>query len=348
MMKKISQLFKLSYGNKFDYGKMNPSDNGIAFVSRTSKNNGLVGYVERYNDIDPYPEGLISVSLGGTYLLSAFVQTNKFYTAQNVAVLEPINEMPLNVKLFYCKCISLNRHKYSAFGREANKTLKDIMVPDIEDIPEEFLKMEIPDFSSLSKPINDDSIEINPSDWKEFKYDDLFIIKGGYYNKKPEKIKLGGIPFISATRENNGITGLFSIDDISLYHKDGSTKFDDFEKKYFEGNCITVVNNGASVGYAFYQKGPFTCSHDINILYLRNYQLNQYIAAFLMTVIEKERYRWSYGRKWRPKRMPDSIIKLPVLKDANGKYIKNEEKKHIPDWGYMENYVKTLSYSQVI
>ena len=61
--------------------------------------------------------------------------------------------------------------------------------------------------------------------------------------------------------------------------------------------------------------------------------MNIYIALFLATLIEKERYRWTYGRKWRPKRMPDSLIKLPVTKD------------NIPDWKYMEDYIKSLPYS---
>ena len=39
------------------------------------------------------------------------------------------------------------------------------------------------------------------------------------------------------------------------------------------------------------------------------------------------------GRKWRPARMPDSDIKLPV--DSNGN----------PDWQFMENYIKSLPYS---
>ena len=55
-MKKISDLFHVTYGTKFDYNKMTPCDDldGIAFVSRTSKNNGVVSMVERYNDIDRF------------------------------------------------------------------------------------------------------------------------------------------------------------------------------------------------------------------------------------------------------------------------------------------------------
>jgi hypothetical protein len=40
-----------------------------------------------------------------------------------------------------------------------------------------------------------------------------------------------------------------------------------------------------------------------------------------------------YGRKWRPIRMPSSIIRLPVTQQGN------------PDWDFMEGYMKKLPYS---
>jgi hypothetical protein len=118
----LRSLFDVEYGNKFDENKMKFTENGeINFISRDSKNNGCMGTVARYKDIEPYQDGLITVSLGGSFLLSSFLQPKKFYTAQNIAVLIPKQDMNINEKIFYCKCISMNRFKYSAFGREANK-----------------------------------------------------------------------------------------------------------------------------------------------------------------------------------------------------------------------------------
>ena len=127
----LNKIFDVKYGKKFDANKMEFSERGdINFISRDSKNNGCVGTVVSYKEIKPFDEGLITVSLGGSFLLSSFVQPKKFYTAQNVAVLIPKKPMDLNMKIFYCKCISMNRSKYSAFGREANKTLKYLEIPD--------------------------------------------------------------------------------------------------------------------------------------------------------------------------------------------------------------------------
>jgi len=59
-----------------------------------------------------------------------------FYTAQNIDVLEPKTAMSLDAKLFYCLCIEANIFRYSTFGREANRTLKNLLVPEIGCIPD--------------------------------------------------------------------------------------------------------------------------------------------------------------------------------------------------------------------
>ena len=101
------------------------------------------------------------------------------------------------------------------------------------------------------------------------------------------------IPFIGAIDNNNGVSEYYDIQDIEEASKTGDDNNAPLNEKIFEGNCITVSNNG-SVGYAFYQAKPFTYTHDVNPLYLHpkwNQKLNQYIAMFLCSLIEKERYR---------------------------------------------------------
>lgn len=245
-------------------------------------------------------------------------------------VLEPKTPMTLSEKLFYCECIRKNRYRYS-YGRQANKTLEELELPD-----------QIPDWAKIKhstididrSPIVKIKLSLKDRPWKVFRYDEIFEIKKGYYNNKPPESQNGKIPFIGATALNNGVTSYHDIGDIKRYNKIGKVKEDD-GKRIFEKNCITVSNNG-SVGYAFYQSIPFTCSHDVNPVYLLEHQLNVFIAIFLSTIIGLERYRWNYGRKWRPKRMSTSLIKLPV--DGKGK----------PDWNFMENYIKSLSYSKAL
>lgn len=128
----LYELFNVTYGNQFDLNKMiteiNNDRNTINFVSRTSKNLGVICAVRNYNNIIPNPPGLITVALGGS-VLSSFVQEKQFYTAQNIAVLKPKRKMSFPEKVFYCMCIKANQFKYMAFGREANRTLRFLLVP---------------------------------------------------------------------------------------------------------------------------------------------------------------------------------------------------------------------------
>lgn len=163
--------------------------------------------------------------------------------------------------------------------------------------------------------------------WKEFKFTDIFNIKCGFYNKKPNSEKNGKIPFIGATEYNNGITEFYSYENILNTSKTGKEPNESIERKIFPGNCLCVTNNG-SVGFAYYQKIPFTCTHDVNPLYLKDYKLNKYIAMFLIATIEKQRVCFMYARKWRPCRMVKSKLLLPV------------NSKGEPDYKFMEEYIK--------
>jgi hypothetical protein len=187
---------------------------------------------------------------------------------------------------------------------------------------------------SPSAPVTPDA-----DTWANFRYDKVFEIRKGYYNKKPplsEAGAEGALPFIGATESNNGVTSYHRLEDVASFGRNGEI---DPEKstarKVFSPGCITVSNNG-SVGFAFYQPVEFTCSHDVNPLYLLEGEMSPEIGMFLCTIIGMERYRWGYARKWRPIRMPSSIIRLPVRPDGE------------PDWEYMESYIRALPYSKTI
>lgn len=164
-------------------------------------------------------------------------------------------------------------------------------------------------------------------EWKTFIFPEIFEIKGGFYNKKPVAEENGTIPFIGATDSNNGITQFNSEQRIDETSKTGDKNNASLDKKIFKGNCIVVTNNG-SVGYAYYQKHPFTCSHDVNPLYLKNRTLTPNIAYFLICIIEKQRVCFSYVHKWRPKRMKKSKILLPITETGE------------PDFDFMERYIE--------
>lgn len=159
--------------------------------------------------------------------------------------------------------------------------------------------------------------ELNISEWKEYKMDALFKIEKGKRLTKADMID-GQDNYLGAISNNNGVRQKISA------------------SKLWKENCITVNYNG-SVGEAFYQSKPFWASDDVNVLYAKDFwKMNKYIAMFLITVIKANKYRFGYGRKWTLDKMKETTIRLPSQEDG------------IPDFIYMEKYIKSLPYSDRI
>lgn len=335
----LNELFEVQYGHSLELNRLkllSPQQGGIPFVSRKMGDNGISAYVEPIADIEPASAGELTCALSGNGVLSTFLQEMPFYTGYHIARLKPLVTMPRSQLLFYCACIFENRYRFS-YGRQANRTLKSILVPELHEVPEYVKQENIERYDGCSYPqVSIQPVALDSVEWKSFRYDEIFIINKGYYNKKPPKsLNHTDVPFIGATENQNGITSFISEQDVRNYSRDGSFNSDEsVDKKLFSGRCITVTNNG-SVGEAFYQPVTFTCSHDVNPLYLKDNSitLSPELGLFIATVIRTDKYRWGYGRKWRPIRMPNSLISLPVTEAGE------------PDWIFMENYIKSLPFS---
>lgn len=317
-MLELQEIFDINYGHSLELNKLEPNNEGVNFVSRTAKNNGVSAKVSIVQGYEPVPKGAITVSLGGS-VLEAFLQNYPFYTGYHIYYLTPKEPMSDLVKLFYCTCIRANKYRYS-YGRQANRTLRSLLVPSLNEVPSWINEYDVDLFLGAEKALEPDfktTFEIE--NWKEFTYSELFDIKKGLRLTKANMLS-GEIPFIGSTDSNNGLTTRVGQDPIH------------------EGNVITINYNG-SVGESFYQPLPFWASDDVNVLYPRKDKFphfNAYIALFIIPFLKMEQYRFNYGRKWHTERMNQSVIKLPV--DQTGAL----------DLDMMESYIKSLPFSSSV
>jgi len=146
----------------------------------------------------------------------------------------------------------------------------------------------------------------------------LFIVKGARKTDKKILDKENTLgqrqyPYVTTQCTNNGVRGWY----------------DTYVNK---GNILTV--DSAWLGFCSYQPLDFTASDHVERL-LPRFELDVFRALFLVTVINMEQYRYSYGRKFNQTRIRETIIKLP--------FRDNEI-----DWNFIENYVKGLNYSKSI
>jgi hypothetical protein len=160
---------------------------------------------------------------------------------------------------------------------------------------------------------------MDTTNWKWFRCDEIFeeISIANSSDLNNLEIDPCGVNYLSRAVVNNGY----------------ECKVKRVEDKLTRGNFVSVVMVGVPSS-AFFQPNDVICSQ--NILVLRYPAINQYNALFISTILQKDRYRYSYGRTLSKATFLQSRIKLPVTPEGT------------PDWQFMENYIKSLPYSKNI
>lgn len=312
---KIIELFEVNYGVNLELVNLEEctkqDNNSINFISRTDKNNGVSAYVQKMDGIKPNPAYTISVAGGGS-VLATFFQQEQYYSGRDIYILTPKKHFSELEMIFYCYCIRKNKYQYN-YGRQANKTLKDILIPEV--MPAEWLGLEINKLNTLKKkPLSDKEIQLNTEKWKWFDLKDFFEVSASRDSLSDDLTEGGRTPYVTSSESNNGVTSFFE------------------EKATNKAGTITA-NRGGSVGYFFYQPGDYLATPvDVRIL-TPKFQLDSFVGLFVKTILQLEKYRYNYSRKMGTDRLNQFKIKLPVVSGGN------------PDWDYMRNYIKSLPYS---
>lgn len=180
----------------------------------------------------------------------------------------------------------------------------------------------IKDNISSNAILKDNYKDLNIKDWQWFNYNDLFEITGSKTTPIDDlkEYGIGKFPYVTTQATNNGVAGSYN------YHTE-------------QGGVFTV--DSAVLGYCAYQDISFTASDHVEKL-IPKFPCNQYIAMFITTIINMEQYRYNYGRKCSQKQLKISKIKLPCTKIESNK---NNSSIYMPDWQFMEDYIKALPYS---
>ena len=301
-----------TYYNKLEYNK-----GTTPYVSASDCNNGILDYIDMPAK---FKGNCLTIGKVGC---ACFYQEFDFCATADVTVLIPKISFNKHIAMFFVSVITLEQAKWS-YGRQIRLgDCKELVVK----LPEFGQKPDFNYMESYIKSLNHKVIKtkvcstenvILAREWQEFKLNDIFNFKKGKRLTKADMIN-GEINYLGAISENNGVR----------------QKIEAEESQVNKANCITINYNG-SVGEAFYQSEPFWASDDVNILYAKNWAMNKYNAMFIITVIKANKYRFSYGRKWTLEKMKDSIIKLPTVQP------------NVPDYDYMERYIKSLPYSDRI
>lgn len=313
------------------HAKSEYSSGTTPYISASNTHNAISEYI----DIEPEFKGncIITGKVGCT----AFYQKYDFCATSDVNIFIPKFEITENIGLFIVTIINFEENYRWGYGRQCrirNSKKISIKLPAkkgqldniiIEDgfIPD-FLYMENYMNSLHNKRLNTKlskpDTSLKTREWKAFKISYLF--NNNIYKAVPHhEINLNicskddpnAIPYITRTEENNACKG-YVINE----------GFKDIES----GNAITIGDTTSTI---FYQKDKFITGD--HIVVLRAEWLNLHRGLFIVTLLQKEKFRYSYGRAFKKDIILDTSILLPV----------NKENK--PDWNYIDKYMNSLPYS---
>lgn len=151
--------------------------------------------------------------------------------------------------------------------------------------------------------------------FKEFDLKKVFTVRGSKKSFTKNEVVSGEYLYVTTSNKNNGISGTSNI-----WTEDK--------------NVITI--DSATDAVAFYQSDKFIGSDHVEVLEPIDFKLSKYSGLFMVSILNIQMPRYSFGRKRSQTRIKKEKLFLPV------------NKKGEIDFEFMEKYIKSLPYSSNI
>jgi len=315
----------------FDYQRgrrlitQNQISGDIAYISSTALNNGLDNFITPPNYMVIHKNRMTLSNSGSVGYL--FYHDYEFVASDHVTVIWLRNkELNKYIAVFLKPIFEKIKYRYN-FGREISndRIVKEKIYlpinsngdPDWEYVENYIQSLEQKvKFNKINTKNESKHLPIDMSNWKDdFKVEKVFVCDTTPHVIAFNVIGQGEIPFVTRSAFNNGVADFISDDNYQIN----------------QGNCITI---GAEGLYAFYQNEPFVAG--VKVYTLRHEKLNKYNGLFICTVLNKNVYKYNYGRARILDKIKEETILLPTTQDGS------------PDWQFMEDYIKNLPFGDLI
>ena len=327
--KLFSQIYKAEPHVKTDLVGCSPkSESAIAFITRTENNNGCDCFVEN-NEISGIEKGN-AIIIGDT-TSTFFYQGQSFIAGDHIVVCRA-DWINYRTALFLKTVLEKDRYRYNygrPFKMDLIKTMQ-IKLPKTQS--------EEPDWQYMSDFIAEIERRKN-----KIRICDSLATKNSVRNNYVSTEGWGDFQIgqlFERFEEGKANAGMLEDGDDCLYL--GAKKDDNCVMRHCarnpeliqSGNCVVFICNGeGSVGYANYMDREFIATTDLVMGYSE--KLNKYNGLFIVTILDRERPKYSFGRKWKP-HLLDTVIRLPQTSDGK------------PDWDMMERRIRALPYGDRI
>lgn len=314
----------------------------VPFVTRTENNNGVDCYVPR--------EELQETELGNAIVIgdttaTISYQKNEFGTGDHIVVIRS-NWLNEYTGQFIVTLLQRERFRYSYGRAYLIKAIKstELLLPVTESGEpdwgwiERYIKsLHHKVITTKNNPTS--STKLEPEQWKEFYLHR--ILKASMGNGIDAVLTTSESPkynYVSRDSNGNGVVGF--VDEIE-------------REEPFPAGSMSLALGGSFLGSCFIQKKPFYTAQNVAVLQ-EKVPLSDHTKLFIATLIRNEckiKYQ-AFGRELNAHFRKDFTIKLPVKRNADGIVFDEthefSDDGYIPDWEWMDNYMKSLPYSDRI
>lgn len=310
---KASDLFNFDHGKRLTKKDRIPGK--IPFCTAGAENQGIVDHLNGDFVIWHKP---ITIDMFGNTFYHNFdcAGDDNIYALIN-------NDLPKTSKIFITSVLNRQlKQKYSFKDQFRQSDLDHLIIKlpiDANGEPDwEYMDNQVCHFATLSNltitSLDPVKLPIFVGEWKEFKINKLFTIQTGT-DLIMRNLENGKYPLVTHSQENNGITKYIS----KLQNR----------QLYDHTRTLSVADRGTF--FVAHQTSDFHIGTRVKVLIYKGFiPINDNIALFLATSINKLRDRFYNYAENATNRLPDSLIRLPV--NFNGD----------PDWQYMDQYISWI------
>lgn len=287
---KLIDLFKVHIGKSHGYDQYDTGD--VAFVTNGIINNGIQGFVTPLSGDKVFKFNSICLSS----FCEATVHKPPFVGRGNggsgLIILEPKEKMAEKDLLYYASFLNNYAKWRFSYGRMVSiGRLYNISCQRSNDIITEI------DINNFLPKRNYNIKRKYKFKLGVFPIQSIFQLNSGDYHNA-SKMPNGQIPLVSCGSTNNGILKFVDVPDDKIYQ-----------------NKLTVAYNGLPLTTR-YHPYKFATKDDVAICIEKN-KLNITTLLFIQYVINRESWRFSYGRKCYKEKLSEMPLSLPINEEGD-------------------------------
>ncbi len=356
----IRKLFKLECG-KANQGMLEEGDDCF-YVGAKKDDNGVMLHCAKDEMLMMKGNCIIFICNGqgsvgyANYMDVDFIGTTDIVAGYN----EHLNALN---GLFIATVLCQERPKYS-FGRKWKRYLKNTVIslpiitnanntPFIDDTYKYSDEGYVPDWKGMEdyieslryKPLvtknrADKVPSLKTETWEFFFLKDICkITMGNKMDYSAMSFDEPIINFVGRSAGNNGVAGKVDL----VVDNNGNAVIP------YKAGCVTVALGG-SLGSAYLQIEDFYTSQNVSVLEFEPFVSNCTKLFITNCIMNESKYKYfPFGRELNTHIRKDFGFTLPIQRKSDGIPLIDDTHKYsaqgyVPDWKWMDNYIKALPY----